>query len=56
MQTDGNFVLYSGNTPRWQSCTPGHPGAYLVVWYDGRVSVMASNGSILWISTSPPAC
>jgi len=49
MQGDGNLVIYSSDgTPKWNSQTWGHPGAYLVAQNDGNVVIYASNGVALW--------
>jgi hypothetical protein len=47
MQSDGNFVIYRGNTPLWNSNTAGHPYATLVMQNDGN-AVIYHNGVALW--------
>jgi hypothetical protein len=47
MQTDGNFVVYAGDTPLWASDTSGNPGAHLAVQDDGNVAVYQGT-ELLW--------
>jgi hypothetical protein len=54
MQGDGNLVLYSTNgRALWDSRTVGHPGAELFV-RGPQLEIHASNGPLLWSSTSAP--
>lgn len=46
MQTDGNLVLYVGNTPTWSSGTHGHAGAILALQNDGNLVVYSGNQAI----------
>jgi hypothetical protein len=59
MQTDGNFVLYSGtNKALWSSNTWGHPGAYLDLQVDRNLVVYDKNRHALWSTDTwirPPA-
>lgn len=45
---DGNFVVYDGDTPLWDTGTDQHPGAVLVLQDDFNLVVYASDGSPLW--------
>jgi hypothetical protein len=48
-QTDGNFVVYNGVTPLWNSATYGNPGAQLVLSSQSpQIEVVVGGGSILW--------
>jgi hypothetical protein len=52
MQTDGNFVLYKGNQPLWQSGTYGHPNSWVVMQTDGNLVVYTPGPEVspLWQS------
>lgn len=59
MQTDGNLVLYKfdrfANQNRealWASNTSGNNGAQAVFQPDGRLTVVAPNGSVIWSSNT----
>ncbi|ROP50536.1 MULTISPECIES: hypothetical protein [unclassified Rathayibacter] len=49
MQTDGNFVVYSGGSVRFNAATSG-PGNRLVMQSDGNAVVYANYGAPLWQS------
>jgi hypothetical protein len=51
MQEDGNFVLVAeGNIPIWHTGTNDFPGAYLQLFNNGGVGVVASNNEdVLWL-------
>lgn len=51
-QTDGNLVLYALGTPKWQSISSGHPGAYAVIQTDGNFVVYSSTNFPLWVSNT----
>jgi hypothetical protein len=48
MQADGNLVLTGPGGPVWDTRTPGHPGARLVLQDDGNAVVYAVDGRPLW--------
>jgi hypothetical protein len=53
MQTDGNLVLYAGNTAKWQSHTYNNPNAWVVMQTDGNLVVYSPGPSYvhaLWQS------
>ena len=50
MQTDGNFVVYTGaNQAVWASGTQGNPGSYVLIQNDGNLVVYKGNQP-LWNS------
>ncbi|QHC56707.1 bulb-type lectin domain-containing protein [Rathayibacter tanaceti] len=50
MQSDGNFVVYQGSTPTWNSGTNGNPGAKFAVQTDGNLVVYKSTNAPTWSS------
>lgn len=50
MQSDGNFVVYSGSTALWSTGTYGHSGAYVKMQSDGNLVVYSSGNQPLWAS------
>lgn len=48
MQTDGNFVLYDGIYPLFNTVTEDHPGATLSLQQEGHVQVVGRDGNVLW--------
>lgn len=48
LQTDGNLVLYQGNTALWSSVTHGKPAAYVSMQPDGNFVVYADPRKALW--------
>jgi hypothetical protein len=52
MQADGNFVLYNGNQPLWQSGTSGHSNAWVIMQTDGNLVVYTPGPEVspLWQS------
>lgn len=48
MQTDGNLVVYHGNTATWATHTDKHPGAHLVAQGDGNIVLYDAAGKPLW--------
>jgi len=50
--SDGNLVLYMGNTALWSSNTAGNPGAYAVMQGDGNFVVYTVSNSPLWSSNT----
>jgi hypothetical protein len=50
--SDGNLVLYFGNTPLWSSNTAGNPGAYVVMQGDGNLVVYSVANVALWDSVT----
>jgi hypothetical protein len=48
MQTDGNLVVYGGNTARWAANTWGSSDAYASLQDDGNFVVYDGNGSARW--------
>jgi hypothetical protein len=50
MQTDGNLVVYQGNTALWASHTNGKGGAKAIMQSDGNLVVYTSNGTPVWAS------
>ncbi|QHC58347.1 excalibur calcium-binding domain-containing protein [Rathayibacter sp. VKM Ac-2760] len=51
MQTDGNFVVYSGGSARWSAVTSG-AGNRLAMQGDGNAVVYANVGAPLWSSVT----
>lgn len=47
MQPDGNFVIYQGSTPKFDTNGSGFPGASLVVQNDGNL-VSYQDGHAIW--------
>jgi len=47
-QEDGNFVLYNGSTPVWNSGTTGNGGAMLEVQNDCNLVIYHPNGTPIW--------
>jgi hypothetical protein len=55
MQTDGNLVVYSGNTALWSTDTYEYAGSKVVMQSDGNLVVYAPGGGALWASNSVSA-
>ena len=58
MQSDGNLVLYPGNTTAlgtaiWHTHTFGNPGAYASFDASGGLLIISPTGGILWTSGVP---
>ena len=51
MQSDGNLVAYGPSGPTWATGTHGNPGAVLGLGDDGRLTITASGGGLLWDSS-----
>lgn len=50
-QSDGNFVVYNGVTPLWNSGTYGHPGAQLTLSAETpQLEIVDTDQSILWFA------
>ncbi len=47
-QTDGNLVMYDGNSALWSSGTDGNPGAHAVLQTDGNFVVYSPGGRPLF--------
>jgi hypothetical protein len=54
MQTDGNLVVYQGDTPLWHTGTNGTDASHARL-INGRLSVRRPSGSVLWQSTGSAA-
>jgi hypothetical protein len=55
MQTDGNLVVYdAGSSPKWESMTSGHYGAYAGI-ANNLLYVVSQGGTTLWSSDHTPA-
>lgn len=50
MQTDGNFVVYSGSIAIWASHTSGNSGAYLDLQSDNNLVLYSATGRPLWLA------
>ena len=51
MQTDGNFVIYSSTmTALWWTGTNGLFNSWLSLQNDGRILLIATNGTTAWAS------
>jgi hypothetical protein len=50
MQTDGNFVLYTGSHALWQSGTAGRGGSFVAMQTDGNLVVYDTASHPLWWS------
>lgn len=48
MQTDGNLVIYDGNTPNWSTNTHGINGGYAYMQADGNFVLYDWNGVARW--------
>lgn len=48
MQSDGNLVIYRGNTPLWNTNT--FNGEHFLMQRDGNAVLYGSNGQSLWSS------
>ena len=54
MQSDGNFVVYDGESAaRWSTRTGGNAGAYLGIQNDCNVVLRSAGGAALWASGRP---
>jgi hypothetical protein len=48
MQSDGNFVLYGGGTPRFSTSTYNSPGAKAVFDNSGILRIVNTQGNTIW--------
>ncbi len=48
MQTNGNLVLFNGDSPTWSTNTDGHPDSRLVMQDDGNLVIYLPNGISIW--------
>ncbi len=52
MQSDGNLVLYQGETAVWASNTTNNPGAFLEIQDDGNLVIYTAERRALWASNT----